>query len=122
MRILRGALVVGLFLASGPALADECEDTERNPWDTGLSEADCDEDGWTWRDGDCDDFEATVYPGARERCDDYFDNDCDGFFNEKCDDGTKRGSLLGGSSCGTGGPMALVFLPLLALFRRRRDR
>jgi hypothetical protein len=37
--------------------------------------------GWVADDTDCDDGEATVYPGADEYCDD-LDNDCDGQWDE----------------------------------------
>ncbi len=38
---------------------------------------DDDGDGYTENDGDCDDADATIYPGAEELCDG-IDNDCDG--------------------------------------------
>ena len=43
--------------------------------------ADEDEDGYTEEDGDCDDRDASVYPGADEVCDGA-DNDCDGETDE----------------------------------------
>jgi hypothetical protein len=49
--------------------------------DTGTEppcKIDCDGDGWTTEDGDCDDDESTAYPGADEICGDWVDNDCDG--------------------------------------------
>jgi hypothetical protein len=42
---------------------------------------DGDEDGWSESDGDCDDDDIGVSPGATEQCDD-IDNDCDGELNE----------------------------------------
>ena len=38
---------------------------------------DVDGDGWTAEDGDCDDRNASIYPGAEEICDGA-DSDCDG--------------------------------------------
>jgi hypothetical protein len=38
---------------------------------------DSDEDGWTLQQGDCDDSNAAVYPGAPELWQDGLDNDCD---------------------------------------------
>lgn len=34
--------------------------------------------------GDCDDADATAYPGAEEICDDLIDNNCDGDVDEGC--------------------------------------
>ena len=38
---------------------------------------DLDDDGWTFEEGDCDDFDPSTYPGALELCDGW-DNNCDG--------------------------------------------
>ncbi len=45
---------------------------------TGLDE---DLDGWSHQEGDCDDNDPTVHPGAEEGCDG-IDTDCDGFPGE----------------------------------------
>ena len=39
---------------------------------------DADNDGYSENQGDCDDTNATVYPGATEDESDGIDNDCDG--------------------------------------------
>ena len=74
-------------------LQDTAVDLDKSGWDVntgwGLIDAaaavaayappvDNDGDGFTHVDGDCDDSDATVYPGATEICDDGIDQDCDG--------------------------------------------
>jgi len=56
------------------ALGDDDDDDTFDP-------DDADHDGFTAAGGDCDDFDATVYPGAPE-LPDLQDNDCDGIDDE----------------------------------------
>ena len=105
-------LIVALYAAS-PALAD-CDDPE-NP----AAEDDCDGDGFTPVDGDCDDTAADINPDADEVCGDDVDNDCDDVIDEGCDSSIEEGELMGGSSCGQSGG-GLAWLAPMFLFARRR--
>ncbi len=44
----------------------------------GIMVSDIDNDGYTEGQGDCDDNDASIYPGAEEICGDDIDQDCDG--------------------------------------------
>ena len=46
---------------------------------------DGDGDGWTDCDGDCDDANVDIHPGAAETCDDGIDSNCDGQTDELAD-------------------------------------
>ena len=62
------------------------------------SEADdADADGFTIAQGDCDDSDAAIHPGADEGCDDGLDSDCDGVENSGCDVEIDAGDVLIGS-------------------------
>ena len=93
--------------------------------DTGARlDVDEDGDGVTIRQGDCDDTTALAAPGLAEVCEDQLDNDCDGLYDEECDVRIRMATLRGGGGC-TGsfadgrGTVALMFLPLIAIGRRR---
>ena len=47
--------------------------------DTGTAAYDSDGDGFTVEDGDCNDEDASIYPGAPEDYTDGIDQDCDGY-------------------------------------------
>ena len=59
-----------------------------------ATNTDWDSDGWTEDDGDCAPYDATIYPGAKELCNDGIDHDCDGLTDATatkdpdCDDAT----------------------------------
>jgi hypothetical protein len=89
--------VAGTPGTEGPAGDATCSDSIDNDCDglTDLSDGDCsnlnsddDGDGYTENQGDCDDTDANVYPGAPEICDGK-DSNCDGnqTFTDKDKDG-----------------------------------
>lgn len=69
---------------------------------------DDDGDGYTELEGDCDDTDQSVHPGADEICDDGRDNDCDGGID--CDDGDCDGDPACGAN-GSGDTSLLWILP-----------
>ena len=124
------SLLVGLALAAPMDTGGVAAGTsDTGVLDTGallLLDEDADGDGFTPREGDCDDNAPRVNPNASEICGDRLDNNCDGFFDngQDCDLAAQQGQLRGGGGC-TGdagiGTASLVFLLLPSFLRRRRD-
>jgi hypothetical protein len=96
---------------------------------------DQDGDGYTVLEGDClddpsDPNSQYVNPKATEVCDDLYDNDCNGFFNDGCDNARVYASAKGGGLCasapgdgpGAGGGALLLMLTLLGALLRARPR
>src|SRR6185436_8766437 len=73
------------------------------PFETQHADPDEALDGFTEADGDCDDRNGGVYPGATEACDG-LDNDC----NDKVDDGITRQFYADTDGDGFGDPDAVV--------------
>lgn len=98
-------------------------DTGTAPTDPGAN-VDGDRDGYTPAQGDCDDTEREVNPGQEEICADQIDNDCNGLFDDRCDDSAKLASLRGGGGCTGGqsvlGTQVILVLALGGLARRSR--
>ena len=93
---------------------------------------DQDGDGFTVLEGDCvDDPEDTnsqfVNPAATEVCNDLYDNDCNGFYNDNCDNTRVYATAQGGGLCSaipssqpaTGGALLLLLTLFGALLRAR---
>ena len=88
--------------------------------DTPSDEEDCDEDGFTVGDGDCDDEDAGIHPGVDEICDDDVDNNCDSVVNEGCAEPIEEGQLMGGSTCSQSVAGLFWVMPIVFLGRLRR--
>jgi len=91
-----------------------------------AADLDQDGDGFTPNQGDCDDTTADATPGKPEVCGDHVDNDCNGLYDDHCDDAAHLASLGGGGGCTGGGGIAgtqsVVLLPLIFWWRRRSSR
>ena len=109
-------------------LDNDCDGVVDDPY------LDLDGDGYTVTEGDCLDDPADsrsplVNPGAVELCDDNLDNDCNGFYNDGCENSSGLAGVRGGGMiCGVsavpgalGGSSILVLLGVLAAGLRRRE-
>ena len=65
---------------------DSCDSSSgcKNTPQSGTDYCDDDGDGYSEAQGDCNDSDINIYPGAIEVCGDFIDNDCDGLIDEKC--------------------------------------
>ncbi len=104
---------------------NDCNGTVDDPYQ------DQDGDGYASSEGDCndnpdDEYAPLIHPGAEELCDDFYDNDCDGLYNDGCENRGRYASLQGGSLCGQvpsgsgSGSLPLLLLLMLAVGRRVR--
>jgi hypothetical protein len=66
------------FLLTGLVIGCNGPDKDTSDTDTYVTSSDADADGYTAETGDCDDDDASVYPGADEVWYDGVDQDCDG--------------------------------------------
>ncbi|MFT4979487.1 MAG: MYXO-CTERM domain-containing protein [Myxococcota bacterium] len=135
----------------GPLLAGDCDDndvdvnpegSEGTPDEGGFADGldndcngivddpyqDLDGDGYSASDGDClddpdDPISIEIYPGQPELCDDFYDNDCDGLYNDGCENRGRYANLQGGRICGvtSAGGSVLALLALLGAVTRRRQ-
>lgn len=107
-------------LISVPAFAT-CGEADTAP-DSDVGGEDCDGDGWSKAQGDCDDESAAANPGRGEDCRARGDEDCDGLFDEGCEDPLLGATLEGGSACSPGSGAGVASLLAAALAARRRRR
>jgi alpha-tubulin suppressor-like RCC1 family protein len=97
-------LIASLFAATAPPLAlvglfAGCNGpTVPLPTDSGPT-SDIDRDGFSIAEGDCDDDDATFYPGANDVVGDKKDQDCDGIDGVDGDDDGQAGQASGGADC-----------------------
>ncbi|MEL6342150.1 MAG: putative metal-binding motif-containing protein [Myxococcota bacterium] len=87
-------------------IQDTDEDTDTDlPDDTGEPKDDLDQDGFTEEDGDCDDTDATVYPGADDVFYDGVDSDCAGDSDYDADGDGHDSDAYDGDDCQDDAPL-----------------
>ncbi len=92
--------VVGLLACGEKATDTSSTDTGEERTDTGEEVvSDADNDGVTVEDGDCDDNDDTVYPGANDDTVDGVDQNCDGFDGIDADGDGIASAESGGTDC-----------------------
>jgi Synergist-CTERM protein sorting domain-containing protein len=116
--LLVATAVAPAFAQIPPTLFDSGADSGVDP----ALDLDQDNDGLSPNQGDCDDANRDVHPGLAEVCGDRLDNDCNGLYDDTCDDAVHLASLRGGGGCTAGGGIAgttaLLLLPLWTTRRR----
>ena len=77
---------------------DDIDDTDvadtGTPWWSTPANEDADNDGYSIAEGDCDDLDATVHPGANDVCDGV-DSDCNGVVDDGVDGDMDERTNLG---------------------------
>ena len=97
MRTIRsGAMIAGPALACVLLLIVVAPARVGEP-SSGAQRDDEDGDGYTTDDGDCDDTDPTVHPGAEDVCGDDVDGDCDGVADFRCRCHVPEGEFLMGA-------------------------
>ena len=109
------AEIMNFFGIEPPDCFEEVCDGKDNDCDEEIDEGfDQDEDGYKTCDGDCDDADSIINPGAEEICEDGIDNNCDGRVDEGC--GTPPCGVLISSSGNTTIRLVYLFIMALPLF------
>ncbi|MEN0068539.1 MAG: MopE-related protein [Myxococcota bacterium] len=89
----------GLALLFGLGACGAPSEVPRSPSDAPLPISDADQDGFTVDDGDCDDQDPTIHPGAPDVPYDSVDSDCDGASDFDADRDGFDAASHGGLDC-----------------------